>query len=158
MVTGLECSDHDLAGHRVLIFNCLAFVKSLPHHENGVAVEAVLELYVGELTHRYTHRILQVLLLQVLNLEFLLIDGALILETRSFLPVAVDEVARDWIRTILLLKAIVDADEVLVLSVLEGNRLKNLVKSSINILVERAHNERRSHVPHALLTLSSSES
>ena len=51
-------SDHYLAGHRVLIFNSLAFVKSLPHHENGVAVEAVLELDVGELTHRYTHRIL----------------------------------------------------------------------------------------------------
>ena len=57
------------------------------------------------------------LLLQVLNLEFLLIDGALVLEACSFLPVAVDEVAGDWIRTILLLKAIVDANEVLVLSV-----------------------------------------
>ena len=85
------------------------------------------------------------LLLQVLNLEFLLIDGAFVLKTRSFLPVAVDEVAGDWIRTILLLKAIMDAYKVLVLSVLEGNRLKNLVKSSINILVERARNECCSH-------------
>ena len=97
MVSGLEGSDHDLSGHRVLIFNSLAFVKSLPHHENGVAIEAVFELDVGELTHRDTHGILQVLLLQVLNLEFLLIDGALVLKSRGFLPVPVEKVAGDWV-------------------------------------------------------------
>ena len=91
VVTGLECSDHDLAGHRVLIFNSLALVKSLPHHENGVAIEAVLELDVCEFTHRDTYRILQVLLLQVLNLEFLLVNGAFVLKTRCFFPVCVDE-------------------------------------------------------------------
>ena len=97
VVTGLKCSNHDLTCHRVLILNRLAFVKGFPHHENGVAVEAVLELDVGELTHRDTHGILQVLLLQVLNLEFLLIDGALVLKTRGFLPVPVEKVAGDWV-------------------------------------------------------------
>ena len=58
------------------------------------------------------------LLLQVLNLEFLLVNGAFILKTRSFLPVSVDEGARNWVRTILLLEAIMNAYEVLVLSML----------------------------------------
>ena len=58
------------------------------------------------------------LLLQVLNLEFLLINGAFILKARSFLPISVDEGARDRVRTILLLEAIMNANEVLVLSML----------------------------------------
>ena len=97
MVSCLEGSDHNLTGHRVLIFNSLALVESLAHHENSVAVEAVLELDVCEFTHRDTHWVLQVLLLQVLNLEFLLVNGAFILKTRCFLPVSVNEGTRDWV-------------------------------------------------------------
>ena len=95
MVACLKSSDHNLSGHRVLVFDSLALVKSLPHHENGVAVEAVLELDVGELTHRDTHGVLQVLLLQVLNLEFLLVNSTLVFKARGFLPVSIYECAGD---------------------------------------------------------------
>lgn len=57
------------------------------------------------------------LLSQVLNLEFLLVDSTLILQTGLLLPLLVEQVADDWVLTILLFQVtIVDPSKVLVLS------------------------------------------
>ena len=58
------------------------------------------------------------LLSQVLNLEFLLVDSTLVLQTGLLLPLLVEQVADDWVLTILLFQVtIVDPSKVLVLSI-----------------------------------------
>ena len=116
-VASLKSSKHDLARHRVLIFLSCTLIKRLPHHQDSIAIIAKLELDVCQLRHRDAHGIFQVLLSQVLNLEFLLVDSTLVLQTGLLLPLLVEQVADDWVLTILLFQVtIVDPSEVLVLS------------------------------------------
>ena len=57
------------------------------------------------------------LLCQVLNLEFLLVHCAFILETSLLLPLRVEKGAVDRVRAIFLFEAIKDSQKALVLSV-----------------------------------------
>ena len=65
------------------------------------------------------------LLCQVLNLEFLLIHRAFILQASLLLPLWVKQRAIDWIGPVLLLEAIEVSQETLILSIAS----KNLVNS-----------------------------
>jgi len=66
-----------------------------------------------------------VLLGQVLNLEFLLVNGALILKAGLLLPNGLEEVAHHGVCPIFLLHAVEDAQEGLVLSVQANPNLVN---------------------------------
>ena len=79
VITSLEGSEHDLSRHRVLILLRRTFVKSLTHHQNGIAVVPESQLNIRQLRHRDAYGVLQMLLCQVLNLQLLLVDCTLVL-------------------------------------------------------------------------------
>ena len=88
VVSSLKRGEHDPPRNSILILRgrSTALIIRFTHHEDSIGIEAKAQLDLSKFHHGDAHGVLQLLLGQVLDLEFLLIYCGFILQSRLLLP------------------------------------------------------------------------